>query len=70
MDDYEIKEAFKNHTDGDVLQENTLKCSMYRQCKGCRYPAHGFVCWNRDGTCLRTEIQGDIGHENTYSIEQ
>lgn len=70
MDDYEIKEAFKNEPASEVMPDETLKCSMYRQCKDCRYPAHGFVCWNRDGTCLRTEMQGDIGHENTYSIEQ
>lgn len=70
MDDYEIKEAFKNQPDGDVSPEDTLKCSVYSQCKGCRYPAHGFVCWNRDGTCLRTEMQGGIEDENTRSLEQ
>lgn len=67
MDDYEIKEAFQNEPASEVVPGETLKCSMYSQCKGCRYPAHGFVCWNSDGTCLRTEIQGDIEHENTHS---
>lgn len=25
------------------------------RCKGCHYPAVGFICWSPDGTCLRTE---------------
>lgn len=25
-------------------------------CKGCPYPKHGFLCWFRDGTCLKTEM--------------
>lgn len=70
MDDYEIKEAFKNRSDGDVMSNEALKCSKYKQCRGCRYPAHVFVCWNRDGTCLRTEMQGGIEDENTRSLMQ
>ena len=25
-------------------------------CEGCPYPAHGFVCWSRDGDCLRKRV--------------
>ena len=25
-------------------------------CRGCPYPAHGFVCWSRDGDCMRKRI--------------
>lgn len=24
------------------------------RCQGCSYPGVGFICWSRDGTCLRT----------------
>jgi hypothetical protein len=26
------------------------------RCKGCPYPGVGFICWDTDGTCLRTEM--------------
>ena len=26
-------------------------------CKDCPYPRHGLICWHRDGTCLRTDVQ-------------
>ncbi|OPY55751.1 MAG: hypothetical protein A4E55_02485 [Pelotomaculum sp. PtaU1.Bin035] len=26
------------------------------QCKGCPYPGVGFICWDPDGTCLRTNM--------------
>lgn len=25
------------------------------RCKGCPYPGIGFICWNADGTCMRTD---------------
>ena len=27
------------------------------RCAGCPYPGHGFLCWGRDGGCLRTRIK-------------
>ena len=30
-------------------------CTENERCRGCPYPAHGIVCWHRDGTCLRTD---------------
>ena len=26
-------------------------------CEGCPYPANGFLCWGRDGKCLRSEMR-------------
>lgn len=26
------------------------------RCKGCPYPSVGFICWDADGTCLRTDM--------------
>lgn len=25
-------------------------------CKGCPYPSVGFICWNPDGTCMKTDV--------------
>ena len=33
--------------------EAKMKCSLFDRCKGCPYPRHGFVCWSRDGLCMR-----------------
>ena len=27
------------------------------RCVGCPYPGVGFVCWDTDGTCMRTEVE-------------
>ena len=27
------------------------------ECPGCTYPRHGFICHNRDGSCLRTDVR-------------
>lgn len=29
----------------------------FERCKGCPYPGVGFICWNTDGTCMRTDEQ-------------
>ena len=26
-------------------------------CEGCPYPANGFLCWGKDGKCLRSEMR-------------
>ena len=31
-------------------------CKISERCSGCPYPAHGFVCWNSDGKCLRSRM--------------
>ena len=35
-------------------------CNEHKRCQGCPYPRHGIVCWHRDGTCLRTDME-EIG---------
>ena len=32
-------------------------CSRYRRCQGCPHPSHRFLCWGRDGRCLRTAMR-------------
>ena len=32
-------------------------CTENERCRGCPYPAHGSICWHRDGTCLRTDME-------------
>lgn len=32
------------------------------ECDGCPYPRHGMSCQNRDGSCLRDEMDAIYGH--------
>ena len=32
-------------------------CTENERGHGCPYPAHGVICWHRDGTCLRTDME-------------
>lgn len=32
-------------------------CTRMKLCKGCPYPAHGFICWSSGDQCLRTLTQ-------------
>ncbi len=32
-------------------------CTENERCQGCPYPRHGIVCWHRDDTCLRTDME-------------
>lgn len=32
-------------------------CTENERCRRCPYPAHGVICWHRDGTCLRTDME-------------
>ncbi len=27
------------------------------RCRGCPYPGVGFICWGRDGSCMRTDME-------------
>ena len=57
MKNYEIKRAFKNLPDAGLPDNEPVTCRKYEQCDGCNYPAHGFICWHRDGTCLKTDME-------------
>ena len=32
-------------------------CHQFPRCKGCPYPAHGFLCWGGGDDCLRTRMK-------------
>ena len=32
-------------------------CTDRPECEGCPYPAHGFICRSRDGTCMKTNLR-------------
>lgn len=38
--------------DGSVLPQGP-----FDKCAGCPYPRHGFLCWGRDGSCLRDDME-------------
>ena len=31
-------------------------CRRSERCKGCPHARHGFICWHREETCLRTRM--------------
>ena len=32
-------------------------CNRSERCRGCPYPGHGFLCWSKDGECLRDAVR-------------
>jgi hypothetical protein len=32
-------------------------CRRSERCKDCPHARHGFICWHRDGTCLKTDME-------------
>ena len=32
-------------------------CRHSARCKDCPHAGHGFICWHRDGSCLRTDME-------------
>jgi hypothetical protein len=53
--DFEVEEPTFS-TMHDVPQDDNPVCVRSERCRGCPYPAHGFICWRSDGTCLRTDM--------------
>lgn len=41
------------HRPNPLLPEKPV-CSQKPKCEGCPYPAHGFICYSADGSCLKT----------------
>ena len=39
------------------VREERPVCTLFERCKSCPYPRHGFICWNGDESCLRTDMQ-------------
>ena len=38
-------------------------CRQFSRCKGCPYPAHGFLCWGSEDDCIRTRMKKLNGKE-------
>ena len=34
-----------------------LVCRRSERCNGCPHARHGFICWHRDGNCLKTDME-------------
>ena len=32
-------------------------CKDRPECEGCPYPAHGFICRSKDGTCMKVNME-------------
>ena len=44
-------------------------CTLFEHCKGCHYPAHGFICWVRDGDCMRQTMRKIYGIQEENNNE-
>ena len=53
---YRHKWPFLFAPEHSSAQAECPTCTVFARCDGCLYPAHGFICWRRDGTCLRTDM--------------
>lgn len=42
-------------TTGEKSTQEKPVCKQTPYCKGCPYPAHGFICWTDRETCMRME---------------
>lgn len=51
------KHPFLFAPDDPLGEEENPVCTLFERCNGCPYPHHGFICWSRDGSCLRTDMQ-------------
>ena len=43
--------------DHTVERAEAPVCRRSKQCKDCTHARHGFICWHRDGTCLKTDME-------------
>ncbi len=45
-------------------------CTLFDRCNGCPYPAHGFICWVRDGDCIRQTMRRIHGIQEENCVNQ
>lgn len=43
--------------DHTVERAEAPVCRRSKQCKDCTHARHGFICWHRDGTCFKTDME-------------
>ena len=36
---------------------NWITISIPYRCRDCPYPSPGFICYGKDGSCMRTEVE-------------
>ncbi len=48
MPDEKVDEQKQSYTIADP--QDTEKC------RGCPYPRVGFICWSKDGSCMKTDM--------------
>ena len=58
-----VKSGALFHLEGNAMAKRTSTIHSWREipipyrCEGCPYPKVGFVCYGKDGSCLRSDIQ-------------
>ena len=58
-----VKSGALFHLEGNAMAKSIGTIHSWREipipyrCEGCPYPKVGFVCYGKDGSCLRSDIQ-------------
>lgn len=40
-----------------LTEQERPVCRHSERCRDCTHAGHGFICWHRDGSCLRTDME-------------
>ena len=58
MDKHQDENIFGMYKPGVTLEPPERPvCMRSSECVDCPYPVHGFVCWNGEGECLRSQMR-------------
>ena len=58
MSSYSIRKSRRNVPTQSAEEPSTQPvCTRYERCRDCPYPRHGFLCWRKDGECLRDAVK-------------
>lgn len=57
MSSYSIRKSRRDAQEQPAEPSIQLVCTRYERCRDCPYPRHGFLCWSKDGECLRDAVK-------------
>ena len=59
---------FNAHTSKSTFEHPKI-IGPFQSCADCPYPSHGFICYTREGDCMRTDMQR-LARSNKQKKEQ
>ncbi len=57
MSNYSIRKSRRDAQEQPAEPSTQPVCTRYERCRDCPYPRHGFLCWSKDGECLRDAVK-------------